>query len=112
MKQMTDGKIAHITPADGNIFADLGVAADEAQQLKQQAEREAAQLLNLKRQLMNEISGWIDEHQLKQTEVARRLHISRPRVSDVVNQKTSKFTLDALVLMLARLGKPVTLQVG
>ncbi|AIQ99364.1 XRE family transcriptional regulator [Pluralibacter gergoviae] len=112
MKQMTDGKIAHITPADGNIFADLGFAPDEAQQLKQQAEREAAQLLNLKRQLMNEISGWIDEHHLKQAEVARRLHISRPRVSDVVNQKTSKFTLDALVLMLARLGKPVTLQVG
>lgn len=112
MEQMTDGKIAHITPADGNIFADLGFAADEAQQLKQQAEREAAQLLNLKRQLMIEISGWIDENQLKQAEVARRLHISRPRVSDVVNQKTSKFTLDALVLMLARLGKPVSLQVG
>ena len=61
---------------------------------------------------MQEISGWIDENHLKQAEAAVKLNISRPRVSDVVNQKTNKFTLDALVMMLVKLGKPVTFQIG
>jgi predicted XRE-type DNA-binding protein len=32
--------------------------------------------------------------------------VSRPRVSDVVNKKTAKFTFDTLVEMLSRVGKP------
>ena len=39
------------------------------------------------------------------------LMVSRPRVSDVVNKKVSKFTIDALVEMLSRVGKPVKLTV-
>ena len=35
--------------------------------------------------------------------------VSRPRVSDVINQKTAKFAIDTLVEMLSRLGKPVKL---
>jgi predicted XRE-type DNA-binding protein len=38
--------------------------------------------------------------------------VSRPRVSDVVNQKTAKFTIDALVEMLSCVGKPVRMAVG
>jgi predicted XRE-type DNA-binding protein len=38
--------------------------------------------------------------------------MSRPRVSDVVTQKTAKFTIDTLVEMLSRAGKPVRLVVG
>ncbi|WP_139380975.1 helix-turn-helix domain-containing protein, partial [Salmonella enterica] len=49
---------------------------------------------------------------LKQAEVATVLHISRPRVSDIVNKKCSKFTIDALVNMLSRIGKPVRVMVG
>ena len=37
--------------------------------------------------------------------------VSRPRVSDVVNMKVGKFTIDALVDMLSRIGKPVRLVV-
>lgn len=80
--------------------------------LKHDAECEVEQLIRLKQQLMQEISGWIDENHLKQAEAAVKLNISRPRVSDVVNQKTNKFTLDALVMMLVKLGKPVTVQIG
>ena len=54
----------------------------------------------------------IAEHQLKQADAARILMVSRPRVSDVVNQKTTKFTIDTLVEMLSRVGKPVRLAVG
>jgi len=34
------------------------------------------------------------------------------RVSDVVNQKAAKFSIDTLVDMLNRVGKPVTLAIG
>ncbi len=61
---------------------------------------------------MDELSSWIAEHHLKQAEAAEILMVSRPRVSDVVNKKTGKFTLDTLVEMLGRVGKPVTLAVG
>jgi predicted XRE-type DNA-binding protein len=66
----------------------------------------------LKEQLMTELAEWIEEHRLKQSEVADILMVSRPRVSDVVNKKTSKFTIDTLVEMLSRVGKPVKLSVG
>ena len=61
---------------------------------------------------MAELANWITEHQLRQADVAQILMVSRPRVSDVVNQKTSKFTIDTLVEMLSRVGKPVRLAVG
>jgi predicted XRE-type DNA-binding protein len=38
--------------------------------------------------------------------------VSRPRVSDVINRKTAKFTLDTLVEMLSRIGKPARLAVN
>jgi predicted XRE-type DNA-binding protein len=61
---------------------------------------------------MVELSNWIAEHQLRQADAAQILMVSRPRVSDVVNQKTSKFTIDTLVEMLNRVGKPVRIAVG
>ncbi|WP_213537190.1 XRE family transcriptional regulator [Nitrosospira sp. NRS527] len=51
------------------------------------------------------------QHHLKQTEAAKILMVSRPRVSDVINRKTAKFTIDTLVEMLSRIGKPVRLAV-
>lgn len=66
----------------------------------------------LKEQLMDELSNWIVDNHLKQAEAAEILMISRPRVSDLVNKKISKFTIDALVDMLSRVGKPVRLTVG
>ncbi|ROP60275.1 putative XRE-type DNA-binding protein [Enterobacter sp. BIGb0383] len=112
MKSKMDNGIRHITPAGANIFSELGFDESQAQQLLAGAEKEVRQLLVLKQQLMQEISGWIADNNLRQADAALKLDISRPRVSDVVNLKTSKFTLDALVTMLVRLGKPVSLTVG
>lgn len=50
--------------------------------------------------------------QPKQAQAAEILMVSRPRVSDVVNMKVSKFTIDTLVNMLSRVGKPVRLAIG
>lgn len=66
----------------------------------------------LKEQLMGELASWIEQHHLKQAEAAEILMVSRPRVSDVVNRKTAKFTIDTLVEMLSRIGKPVRLAIG
>ena len=61
---------------------------------------------------MEELSVWIAEHHLKQAEAAEILMVSRPRVSEVVNKKTAKFTIHTLVEMLGRVGKPVRLAIS
>jgi predicted XRE-type DNA-binding protein len=103
--------ITHRTPADGNIFADLGFAADEAEKLLAQADQAIDEKRALKQMLMAEIAGWIDAQKLKQAQAAEILGVSRPRVSDVVNQKTPNFTVDSLVDMVLRRGKHVQLSV-
>ena len=60
---------------------------------------------------MAELANWIESKHLKQTEAAEILGVTRPRVSDVVNKKFIKFTIDSLVDMLARTGKQVQFSV-
>lgn len=91
---------SHITPAGGNVFADLGFEPEEAAKLK------------IKSQLMIEISEWIRSQQLKQEEAAKLLGVSRPRISDIVTGKIDKFTIDALVELLELAGKHVTVKVA
>ena len=101
--------ITHRTPADGNIFADLGFSPDEAARLLAEADQAIDEKRALKQVLMTEIVGWINTQNLKQAQAAEILGISRPRVSDVVNQKTPKFTVDSMVDMVLRTGKHVQL---
>ena len=89
-----------------------GFSPVEAKRLSAASRKPTNDTNALKEQLMGEISDWIDQHCLKQAEAAEILMVSRPRVSDVVNKKASKFTMAALVDMLSRVGKPVTLSVG
>ncbi|SQI44132.1 Uncharacterized conserved small protein [Leminorella richardii] len=112
MTAKPDNEIRHITPPGGNIFADLGFAQREAEALHADSLREIENTLAIKEALMEEITAWIVDNGMKQADVAAVLHISRPRVSDVVNKKTGKFTIDALVNMLSRIGKPVRVSVG
>jgi predicted XRE-type DNA-binding protein len=60
---------------------------------------------------MIEIAGWIEAQNLKQSQAAEILGITRPRVSDVVNQKTPKFTVDSLLDMVLRTGQHVQMSV-
>jgi predicted XRE-type DNA-binding protein len=106
-----DTKIRHTTPADGNIFLDLGFPPEEAAALHADSMRIISEKLAIKESLMNELAGWIAEKKLKQVDAAQILGVTRPRVSDVVNKKAIKFTIDALVDMLARTGKHVQLSV-
>ena len=101
----------HITPIDGNIFADLGFEPEEAAKLQANSNRIISEKLAIKNSLMSELSDWISQKNLKQAEAAEILGVTRPRISDVMNKKTIKFTIDALVDMLARTGKQISLSV-
>lgn len=107
-----DTEIRHVTQRGVNLFLDLGFPPEEAERLQQAARQQIDDTKRIKEQLMTELATWIDEHHLKQAEAAEVLMVSRPRVSDVVNKKTAKFTIDALVEMLSRIGKPVRLAIG
>ncbi len=107
-----DTEIRHVTKPGANLFLELGFAPDEAKRPHAACRKHINDTRLLKRQLMEELSDWIAEHHLKQAEAAEILMVSRPRVSDVVNKKTAKFTIDTLVEMLGRVGKPVRLAIS
>ena len=107
-----DTEIRHVTKPGANIFLELGFPPVEAKRLHAASREQINDTRRLKQQLMEELSTWIAEHHLKQSEAAEILMVSRPRVSDVVNKKTAKFTIDTLVEMLSRVGKPVKLAIG
>ena len=104
-------KLGHITPAGANIFAELGFESDEASKLLSESNKIISEKLAIKETLMTELAVWIEENDLKQADAAQILGVTRPRVSDVINKKSIKFTIDALVDMLARTGKHVQLSV-
>lgn len=95
-----DTSITHITSQNDNIFEELGFSPGEASKLK------------IKAQLMCQISEWVKKKQLKQEEASQILKVTRPRVSDVMRGKSGKFTIDALVDMIERTGRRVTVKVG
>ena len=103
--------ITHVTPVGGNIFADLGFEPEEAAKLLAETDAIISEKLAIKDSLMTELAGWIEAKKLKQAEAAKILGVTRPRVSDVINKKAIKFTIDALVDMLVRAGKHVQLSV-
>jgi predicted XRE-type DNA-binding protein len=106
-----DTQIRHVTKPGANLFLELGFSPAEAKRLHAASRKQIDDTKRLKEQLMAELAAWIGEHHLKQVEAAEILMVSRPRISDVVNKKSSKFTIDTLVEMLSRVGKPVRLTV-
>jgi predicted XRE-type DNA-binding protein len=60
--------------------------------------------LKLRGRLMTEIRRFIDEQGLTQTQAARKLGITQPRLSDLMRGQINRFSLDALVNMAATSG--------
>lgn len=83
---------AHVTLAGGNVFADLGFPAAEAENLK------------IRSFLMGELHSLITARRLTQVVAAEIFGISQPRVSDLVRGKIGLFTIDSLVNMLTHAG--------
>ncbi len=88
-----------VTPSSGNVFRDLGFRREEAEHLLVRAD------------LMIEVQKLIASRRLKQREAAKVLHVSQPRVSDLLHGRIDLFSTDALIDMLARLGARVRVSV-
>ncbi len=88
-----------ITVSCGNVFEDLGFAPDEA----------AAMLV--RETLLVELEKALSARGKKQQELANELGIPRTRISEIMNHKTDKFSIDKLVSLLARAGKRVEFHV-
>ena len=76
----------------GNVFADLGFDADEAEHLR------------IRSALIATLRKLLQDQKLTQARAAELLDVSQPRVSDLVRGKIDLFSIDALVDMLARAG--------
>ena len=70
------------------------------------------QNLKLRSAAMIEITGKIAAMGLTQTEAAKLLTISQPRVSALLQGKIGKFRLDSLVDMAHRLGLNVSIRIA
>lgn len=81
-----------ITKGSGNVFRDLGFSPVEAEHLRVRAE------------LMLALERLIARRRLTQARAAKLLGVSQPRVSDLVRGRLHRFSIDALVDMLARAG--------
>jgi len=79
----------HITPADGNVFADLGFAPEEAAKLKAQSQRIISVKLALKDSLVSELARWIEERNLQPAQTAEMLGVTSRLASDVINKGPS-----------------------
>ena len=79
------------------MYRDLGFSPAEAEYLL------------LRSRLMSMVEELLRDRHLTQSQAATLLGVSQPRVSDVVRGRVEKFTIDALVEMLARAGVKVDL---
>lgn len=77
----------------GNAFADLGLPNAEEEKTKVR--------------LAVAINQVLEERRLSQTVAARRLGVSQPKVSALVNYKLSEFSVERLMRFLSVLGRDV-----
>jgi predicted XRE-type DNA-binding protein len=89
-----------ITRASGNVFADLGFGAEEAEHLR------------IRSALMATLRQAIQDRGLTQAKAAALLGVTQPRVSDLMRGKIDLFSIDTLVDMLARAGFQVDVRVA
>jgi predicted XRE-type DNA-binding protein len=88
-----------MTRGSGNVFADLGFAAEEAQNLQ------------LRSQAMMAVESWYKASGLTQAKAAQALGITQPRLNQLLKGKIGEFSLDALVNMATRAGMRVGLTI-
>ncbi|MCK5875060.1 MAG: XRE family transcriptional regulator [Alcanivoracaceae bacterium] len=84
--------------ASDNIFLDLGFEPAEAA------------VLQMRANLMNDLRLYIEAERLTQSEAAKGLGIAQSRVSGLMRGKWEKFSLEMLIMLEARLGRTVKME--
>ncbi len=88
-----------VTPADGNVFADLGFPHEEASNLLVRA------------RLLDEVQRIYRRAKLTQTAGAKLFGISQPRFNLALKGRIDEFSIDALVNMLSNAGRRVEVSI-
>lgn len=83
--------------SSGNVFADLGLAQSEE--------------LQARAKLLNDVSTLIKNSGFSQKDTAKKLGITQPKVSMLVNGQLSAFSADTLIHYLFILGCEVEIRV-
>ena len=88
-----------ITKGNDNVFEDLGFAPEEAASLKIRAD------------LMLDVRAFIEQQGWTQAQAAAFFQETQPRISNLMNGDTGRFSVDKLINMLARAGMRVRVEV-
>lgn len=104
--------ITHITPADGNVFADLGFAPQEAAALKAETDRIIDARFAIKDHLMAELRAWMAETHLSPAEAAHKLGVTSARIIELHGKDYAKFSIESLINLLLRAGKHLAVTVS
>ena len=87
------------TRTSGNVFRDVGFRADQAEHLLVRSD------------LLIQLQKAVATRGMKQSEAAKVLKVTQPRISDLLRGRIDLFSTDTLIDMLARLGIGVRLVV-
>lgn len=108
----TSSCVGHVTPADGNIFLDLGFPPDEASCLLAESNRVIAAHATLKKHLVDELAKWIEETQPSPADTANTLGVAPKRIHNVLARNESKFGIENLVRYLIASKRKVTVEIN
>lgn len=84
-----------VTPANGNVFADLGFPPNEAANLLVRA------------RLLGEVQRVYRRANVTQAAGAQLFGVSQPRLNLALKGRIGEFSIDSLVMMLAHAGRRV-----
>ena len=88
-----------VTPSSRNVFHDLGFSPREAEHLVVRSD------------LLIQIQKLATARRLTQVQLAKLLHVSQPRVSDLLRGRLHLFSIETLIDILGRFGAEVRLVV-
>lgn len=97
---MSKNTLPEVIQGSSNVFEDLGFAPEEALNLKIRADL----MLNIRRFIQSQ--GWT------QKQAALFFGETQPRISDLMNGDIERFSIDKLVIMLAKAGMDVKFEVN
>src|SRR5580698_10308849 len=100
MKKRTQSERGHVTPAGRSVFYDLGFDDAEARVLEMRADLMAALREHIQKR------GWT------QSEAAKKLGITQPRISALMKGAWRDFSADMLLVLATRLGLRPTLKLA
>lgn len=87
-----------ITESTGNVFEDLGFESGEAA------------ILQMRAKLLNDLRDYIQSTGMTQPEVAERFGLGHSRSLDLIHGKWEKFSLEMLIILAAKAGRQVQLE--